>query len=156
MKSQNNFSSHNIFHINQYHRVLTRQVIKILFHHHITSTIPNIIYSIIMTRQAIYPDVLAPGINSCNSQTPIINSIASDLAIHIWCSNIYLCSICHILTCHMYFISDISHSQSQEFPESQFDSRNQIPTQVSTTTPIRSFPIHFHIHYSSYHMLPWT
>jgi hypothetical protein len=94
MKSQNNFSSHNIFHINQYHRVLTRQVIKILIHHHITSTIPNIIYSIMITRQVIYSDVLAPGINSCNSQTPIINSITSDLAIHIWCSNIYLCSIC--------------------------------------------------------------
>ena len=149
MKSQNNFSSHNIFHTNQYHRVLTRQVIKILFHHHIRSTIPNIIYSIIMTRQVIYSDVLAPGINSCNSQTPTINSIASDLAIHIWCSNIYLCSICHILTCHMYFIADVSHSPSQEFPESQFDSKNQIPTQVSTTTPIRSLPIHFHIHYSS-------
>ena len=89
MKSQNNFSSHNIFHTNQYHRVLTRQVIKILFHHRITSTIPNIIYSIIMTRQVIYSDVLAPGMNSCNSQTPIINSITGDLAIHIWCSNIY-------------------------------------------------------------------
>ena len=154
MKSQNNFSSHNIFHINQYHRVLTRQVIKILFHHHITSTITIIFCSIMSSRQVIYSGVLSPGTNSSNSQTPIINSIPSNLAAHIWYSIIYLCSIGHILTCHMYFIVDISHSQSQEFPESQFDSKNQIPTQVSTTTPIRSFLIHFHIHYSSYHMLP--